>query len=48
MTDVLNFFMELTEKAKGTVFEPFVSYIFIIISVAAIIKFILFPIGKVI
>lgn len=48
MTDVLDFLMELTEKAKGTVFEPFVSYIFIIIGVAAIIKFILFPIGKVI
>lgn len=48
MTDVLDFLMELTEKAKGTVFEPFVSYIFFIIGVAAIIEFILFPIGKVI
>lgn len=48
MTGVLDFLMELTEKAKGTVFEPFVSYIFIIISVVAIVKFILFPIGKVI
>lgn len=48
MTDALDFLMELTEKAEGTVFEPFISYIFIVISIVAIIKFILFPLGKVI
>ncbi|MBS6953488.1 MAG: hypothetical protein KH230_09665 [Enterocloster asparagiformis] len=48
MTDALDFLMGLTEKAKGTVFEPFVSSIFITIGVIAIIKFILVPIGKVI
>lgn len=48
MTEVLNFLMELTEKAKGTVFEPFVSHIFTIVGGVAVIKFVLFPIGKII
>lgn len=46
MTDVLNFLMELPDKAKGTVFEPFVSYIFTFIGAVVVIKFILVPIAK--
>lgn len=48
MTDAITFLMELAEKAEGTVFEPFISYIILFSIIIAVVAFILRPLGKLI